>query len=86
MLLSVFCYWGFEAAFSVNEEVRAPRQAPRAGITTLVTMLGLFLLGSIAFQRVLRRASWRPQRAEGLAFLGRTGSPTSRWPRCPWSR
>jgi amino acid transporter len=53
LLLSVFCYWGFEAAFTVNEEVRDPRDASRAGLITLVTMLGLFLLGSIAFQRVL---------------------------------
>ncbi|ELP66820.1 APC family permease [Streptomyces turgidiscabies] len=70
MLLSVFCYWGFEAAFSVNEEVRDPRQASRAGITTLVTMLGLFLLGSIAFQRVLSESELAGHGAEGLAFFG----------------
>ncbi|MET8131713.1 APC family permease [Streptomyces sp. NPDC006290] len=70
LLLSVFCYWGFEAAFSVNEEVRDPRDASRAGTITLVTMLGLFLLGSVAFQRVLSEDELAGHGAEGLAFLG----------------
>ncbi|KUN23634.1 amino acid transporter [Streptomyces antibioticus] len=70
LLLSVFCYWGFEAAFSVSEEVRDPRDASRAGLTTLFTMLGLFLLGSIAFQRVLSEQELAGHGAEGLAFFG----------------
>uniref|UniRef100_A0AAU3I8A7 APC family permease n=1 Tax=Streptomyces sp. NBC_01393 TaxID=2903851 RepID=A0AAU3I8A7_9ACTN len=70
LLLSVFCYWGFEAAFTVNEEVRDPRDASRAGTITLVTMLGLFLLGSVAFQRVLSEDELAGHGAEGLAFLG----------------
>ncbi|MEV6195325.1 APC family permease [Streptomyces sp. NPDC051920] len=70
LLLSVFCYWGFEAAFTVNEEVRDPRDASRAGSITLVTMLGLFLLGSVAFQRVLSEDELAGHGAEGLAFLG----------------
>ncbi|MGN9762363.1 APC family permease [Streptomyces sp. SD31] len=70
MLLSVFCYWGFESAFSINEEVRDPRDASRAGITTLFTMLALFLLGSIAFQRVLSEEELVGHGAEGLAFFG----------------
>ncbi|MFI6335636.1 APC family permease [Streptomyces sp. NPDC050535] len=70
LLLSVFCYWGFEAAFTVNEEVRDPKDASRAGIITLVTMLGLFLLGSIAFQRVLSEDELAGHGAEGLAFFG----------------
>ncbi|MGW4882738.1 APC family permease [Streptomyces sp. NPDC004262] len=70
LLLSVFCYWGFEAAFSVNEEVREPRDASRAGLITLVTMLGLFLLGSVAFQRVLSERELAGHGAEGLAFFG----------------
>ncbi|MFD5634192.1 APC family permease [Streptomyces sp. NPDC127077] len=70
LLLSVFCYWGFEAAFTVNEEVRDPRDASRAGTITLVTMLGLFLLGSVAFQRVLSENELAGHGAEGLAFLG----------------
>ncbi|MFF4545048.1 APC family permease [Streptomyces sp. NPDC001435] len=70
MLLSVFCYWGFEVAFSVNEEVRDPRDASRAGTITLVTMLGLFLLGSVAFQRVLSEPELAGHGAEGLAYFG----------------
>lgn len=70
LLLSVFCYWGFEAAFTVNEEVRDPRDASRAGLITLVTMLGLFLLGSVAFQRVLSEQELAGHGAQGLAFFG----------------
>ncbi|MEU1406552.1 APC family permease [Streptomyces sp. NPDC005728] len=70
LLLSVFCYWGFEAAFTVNEEVRDPRDASRAGLITLVTMLGLFLLGSVAFQRVLSGDELAGHGAEGLAYFG----------------
>lgn len=70
MLLSVFCYWGFESAFSVSEEVRDPRDASRAGLTTLVTMLVLFLIGSVAFQRVLSEEELAGHGAEGLAYFG----------------
>ncbi|MFJ9863949.1 APC family permease [Streptomyces sp. NPDC101165] len=70
MLLSVFCYWGFDAAFTVNEEVRDPRDASKAGTITLVTMLGLFLLGSIAFQRVLSEGELAGHGAQGLAYFG----------------
>ncbi|MFF9165467.1 MULTISPECIES: APC family permease [unclassified Streptomyces] len=70
LLLSVFCYWGFESAFSVNEEVREPRDAARAGFITLATMLALFLLGSIAFQRVLSEDELVGHGAQGLAFFG----------------
>ncbi|MFI6659316.1 APC family permease [Streptomyces sp. NPDC050523] len=70
LLLSVFCYWGFEAAFSVNEEVRDPRDASRAGLITLVTMLTLFLIGSVAFQRVLSEPELAGHGAQGLAFFG----------------
>ncbi|MGW0812218.1 APC family permease [Streptomyces viridiviolaceus] len=70
LLLTVFCYWGFESAFSVSEEVRDPRDASRAGTITLVTMLGLFLLGSVAFQRVLSEDELVGHGAEGLAYFG----------------
>jgi amino acid transporter len=70
LILSVFCYWGFEAAFSVNEEVREPRDASRAGFITLLTMLTLFLLGSIAFQRVLSEPELVGHGAQGLAYFG----------------
>ncbi|WP_138909836.1 APC family permease [Streptomyces chryseus] len=70
LILSVFCYWGFESSFSVNEEVRDPADASKAGLITLFTMLGLFLLGSFAFQRVLSQDELAGNGAQGLAFLG----------------
>lgn len=70
LLLSVFCYWGFESAFSVSEEVRDPRDASKAGLTTLATMLVLFLIGSVAFQRVLSEEELAGHGAEGLAYFG----------------
>ncbi|MEU6921312.1 MULTISPECIES: APC family permease [unclassified Streptomyces] len=70
LLLSVFCYWGFESTFSVTEEIRDPRDASRAGLITLFTMLGLFLLGSFAFQRVLSLDELTGHGAQGLTYLG----------------
>ncbi|WP_392754832.1 APC family permease [Streptomyces sp. LN590] len=70
LLLSVFCYWGFESSFSVNEEVRDPQDASRAGLITLFTMLGLFLLGSFAFQRVLSLDELTGHGAQGLTYFG----------------
>ncbi|WP_443034357.1 APC family permease [Streptomyces sp. BE147] len=70
LLLSVFCYWGFESSFSVTEEVRDPEDASRAGTITLFTMLGLFLLGSFAFQRVLSLDELTANGAQGLTYFG----------------
>ncbi|WVT95255.1 APC family permease [Streptomyces xanthochromogenes] len=70
LLLSVFCYWGFESTFSVNEEIKKPEDASKAGLITLFTMLGLFLLGSFAFQRVLSAAELVGHGAQGLTFFG----------------
>ena len=70
MLLAVFFYWGWDAAFSVNEETRDPRDAARGGPIALVTMLGLFLLGSLAFQRVMTADELPDTAPQGLTFLG----------------
>ncbi|WP_304451800.1 APC family permease [Nocardiopsis sp. YSL2] len=82
LLLSVFCYWGFEAAFSVNEEVRDPRDASRAGLITLLSVLGLFMLGSVAFQRVLSDRELTESGEQGLAvFAGHlAGQPWATLP------
>ncbi|MFI6575779.1 APC family permease [Nocardiopsis sp. NPDC050513] len=69
LLLSVFCYWGFEAAFSVSEEVRDPGDASRAGLLTLFSTLALFLFGSVAFQRVLSEDELTGAGPEGLAVF-----------------
>ena len=70
MVLAVFCYWGFDAAFSVSEEVRDPRDASRGGTIALFTMLGLFLLGSVSFQRVLSVQQLADNGAQGLTYFG----------------
>lgn len=70
MLLAVFIYWGFDAVFSVSEETRDSRDASRAGVVALVTMLGIFLLGAFAFQRVLSTDEMAGHGAEGLMFYG----------------
>jgi amino acid transporter len=70
MVLAVFCYWGFDAAFSVSEETRDPRDASRGGAIALFTMLGLFLLGAVAFQRVLTVGQLADHGAEGLTYFG----------------
>ncbi len=70
MVLAVFCYWGFDSAFSVNEEIRDPRDASRAGTIALFTMLGLFLLGSVSFQRVLSMQELADNGAQGLTYFG----------------
>ena len=70
MVVAVFCYWGFDAAFSVNEETRDPRDASRGATIALYVMLALFLLGATAFQRVLSPAELADHGAEGLTFFG----------------
>lgn len=70
MVLAVFCYWGFDAVFSVNEETRDPRDASRAGTITLYVMLGLFLLGSVAFQRVLGPDELAANGTQALTLFG----------------
>ncbi|WP_441251525.1 APC family permease [Kitasatospora sp. McL0602] len=70
MVQAVFCYWGFEAVFTVGEEVRDPRDASRGGMIALVTVLGLFLLASTAFQRVLPIDELAGNGAHGLTFFG----------------
>ena len=50
--------------------MRDPQDASRAGIITLVTMLTLFLLGSVAFQRVLSEPELAGYGAQGPAYFG----------------
>ncbi|MEV0749091.1 APC family permease [Streptomyces sp. NBC_01220] len=82
LLLSVFCFWGFESTFSVTEEIRDPQDASKAGLITLFTMLGLFLLGSFAFQRVLSLDELTAHGAQGLTYFGNqlAGQPLAALP------
>ncbi|AUG80639.1 amino acid transporter [Kitasatospora sp. MMS16-BH015] len=70
MIQAVFCYWGFEAVFTVGEEVRDPKDASRGGQIALFTVLGLFLLASTAFQRVLPLDELAGNGANGLTYFG----------------
>ncbi|MBB2947506.1 amino acid transporter [Actinoplanes lutulentus] len=68
LVLAVFFYWGWDAAFSVTEETRNPGDAARGGYIALVTMLGLFVLGAIAFQRVMSTEELAENGAVGLSY------------------
>ncbi len=70
MVTAVFCYWGFDAAFSMSEECHDSRTAGRAGATTMLLALGLFLMASFAFQRVLPFDELAGHGAEGLVYFG----------------
>lgn len=70
MVLAVFCYWGFDSAYSMTEECHDSRTSGRAGAYTLILMLGLFLLASFAFQRVLPLDEMADHGAEGLVYFG----------------
>ncbi|WP_028933332.1 APC family permease [Pseudonocardia spinosispora] len=69
LAIAVFFYWGWDSAFSVTEETHDSRDAARSGFIALVTMLGLFLLGSIAFQRVMDNGEMVDKGAEGLTYF-----------------
>jgi amino acid transporter len=70
LVLAVFFYWGWDAAFSITEETHEVRDSGRGGFTALFTMLGLFLLGSLAFQRVLSTQDLISHGPQGLAYFG----------------
>ncbi|MFK0170473.1 APC family permease [Streptomyces sp. NPDC090306] len=67
LVLAVFFYWGWESAFSVTEETRRPEDSARGSFIALFTMLGLFLLGAVAFQRVMSQRELSGSGTEGLS-------------------
>lgn len=69
LVLAVFFYWGWDSAFSVTEETRDSGDAARGSYIALFTMLGLFLLGAVAFQRVLTAPEMSGTGAEGLTYF-----------------
>ncbi|MFI5807283.1 APC family permease [Streptomyces sp. NPDC051561] len=70
LVLAVFIFWGWDAAFSVNEESKDPRDAARGGFLALFAMLGLFLFASVAFQRVMSTDELVQNGPQALTFLG----------------
>ncbi|MFJ9848707.1 APC family permease [Streptomyces sp. NPDC101150] len=79
MVIAVFIYWGWDAAFSVNEETRSASDAARGGLIALVAMLGLFILGAFAFQRVMNTDELIHNGPQALTFLGTRLAPE------PWA-
>ncbi|MFD5395759.1 APC family permease [Streptomyces sp. NPDC127097] len=79
MVLAVFFYWGWDAAFSVNEETRNSSDAARGGLIALVVMMGLFLVGALAFQRVMSTGELLHNGPQALTFLGDALAPE------PWA-
>lgn len=70
LVLAVFFYWGWDAAFTVTEETKDVRDAGRGGLIALFAMLGLFLYGSVAFQREMSLPELVEQGPQALTYLG----------------
>jgi amino acid transporter len=70
MVLAVFFFWGWDAAFSVTEETKDPGDSARGGLIALFAMLGLFLFASVAFQREMSLAELVRNGPQALPYLG----------------
>ncbi|MFI6938805.1 APC family permease [Streptomyces sp. NPDC050418] len=70
LVLAVFFFWGWDAAFSVTEETKDTRDVGRGGFIALFTMLAMFLYGSVAFQREMSLPELIEQGPQGLTYLG----------------
>lgn len=70
LVLAVFFFWGWDAAFAVAEETRDVRDVGRGGFIALLTMLAIFLYGAIAFQRELSVPELIAEGPQGLTHLG----------------
>ncbi|MER7762429.1 APC family permease [Streptomyces sp. NPDC097619] len=79
LVLAVFVFWGWDAAFTVNEETRSASDASRGGLIALFAMLGLLVFAAISFQRVMDDATLVAQGPQALTFLGSHLAPE------PWA-
>ncbi|GAA5020494.1 APC family permease [Kitasatospora paranensis] len=79
LVLAVFVFWGWDAAFTVNEETKNASDASRGGLIALLAMLGLLVFAAIAFQRVMSADELIAQGPQALTFLGAKLSPE------PWA-
>ncbi|GGQ79392.1 APC family permease [Streptomyces asoensis] len=70
LVLAVFFYWGWDAAFSVTEETKSPEDSARGGFIALFAMLGLFLFASVAFQREMSLPELIENGPQALPYLG----------------
>jgi amino acid transporter len=70
IVLSVFIYWGWEAAFAVTEENSDRRTSSRSGFTAVFIVLGLFVLAAVAFQKATTPAELAANGASALPYIG----------------
>lgn len=82
LVLAVFIYWGWDAAFTVNEETKKPEDVARGGLIALFVMLGLFVLASVAFERTMDQGTLVRNGPQALTFLGAklAGEPVASLP------
>ena len=69
VVVAVYFYWGWDAAFCVTEETHGPRDASRGGFLALGLIAAMFVLAAIAFQRVLTPAEIVEQGPQGLTYF-----------------
>ncbi|MFK0190832.1 APC family permease [Kitasatospora sp. NPDC090308] len=79
LVLAVFVFWGWDAAFTVNEETRNASDASRGGLIALLAMLGLLVFAAISFQRILGNDELVAQGPQALTYLGAKLAPE------PWA-
>ncbi|MDN3060991.1 APC family permease [Streptomyces sp. SRF1] len=79
LVLAVFVFWGWDAAFTVNEETKNASDASRGGLIALVAMLGLLVFAAIAFQRAMGNAELVAEGPRALTHLGAELAPE------PWA-
>lgn len=70
LVLAVFIFWGWDSAFSVNEESKDARDAARGGLMALFVMLGMFLLAAVSFERVMGQEELARNGPQALLYLG----------------
>ncbi|MDQ0578376.1 APC family permease [Streptomyces rishiriensis] len=70
LVLAVFFFWGWDAAFSVTEETKSPEDSARGGFIALFAMLGLFIFASVAFQREMSLPELIKNGPQALPYLG----------------
>ncbi len=70
LILCVYCFWGWDSAFTLTEETRSPRDSARAGFGSIFLMLGMFLLAAIGFERYFSLTDMGAHGAQLLPYLG----------------
>ncbi|MFI0779452.1 APC family permease [Streptomyces sp. NPDC021212] len=70
LVLAVFFFWGWDAAFSLTEETKDVGNPARGGFIALFAMLGLFVFASVAFQREMSLPELIGNGPQALPYLG----------------